>query len=382
MKAKLNACQCRLCGTSLNDKPIISMQPFPKAAQYYPTPEEFSSDKGIILNVFQCINCELVQLKIEPVSYYKEVITAASLSLKAKNARLLEIKNFVSEFELIGRRAIEIGCGKGDMLDVIEEAGLIPLGLEFGAASIKEAQRKLKNVQCGYINDFNIDNKLPVFFSFNFLEHQPDVKKFINAINQITTKDAVGYITVPNLTYLLNSKCLYEFVADHLVYFTEKTLTRAFEFNGFDVIRCEIINNGNDILAVVKKRQQIDLSPNIVEVETLAENLNLLVASYVKQGKKIAIWGAGHRSLALMAISHLNQIEFIVDSADFKQGKYSPVMFNKIVSPHILEHSDVDAVIVMVPGIYPQEVLATLKTFQRKMDAYKLEENKLIKINI
>jgi 2-polyprenyl-3-methyl-5-hydroxy-6-metoxy-1,4-benzoquinol methylase len=382
MESKQGVSHCRLCYSALYSKPILSLQPFPKAAQFYPEPEEFSQDKGIILDVYQCLACELVQLKILPVDYYREVITAASLSPNAKQARLAEMKTFSKDYQLANKTALEVGCGKGGMLDVIAEAGFQSIGIEYSPSSTEKARSQGRNVVCTYLDDYQPSEKVEVFFSFNYLEHQPDVKKFIAAIDNITTDDAIGYITVPNLDYLLKSKCLYEFVADHLVYFTQKTFTRAFESNGFDVLRSELINNGNDILAIVKKRQQIDLTPDINEIVTLAKELNILVNSQIAEGKKVSVWGAGHRSLALMSISQLNQIEFIVDSADFKQGKYSPVMFNKIVSPQTFEQSDVDVVIVMVPGIYPQEVLATLRTYERKIEAYTLEGNRLVKAQL
>ena len=369
---------CRLCAASIKDKPIISMQPFPKAAQFYPEPKEFSSDTGIVLDVYQCRSCGLVQLRGEPVPYYKEVITAASLSPHAKQARLKEMIDFVQAHQLEGKTALEIGCAKGDMLDVVSEAGLTPIGLEFSPTSVAVGQKKGRKIICDYINDYKPKTKADVFFSFNYLEHQPNPKSFIEAIDRVTTDNAIGYVTVPNLEYLLASKCLYEFVADHLVYFTQKTLTLAFESNGFDVLNCTLINNDNDILAVVKKRKILDISHYITEINELKINLNKLVDRYVDQGKKIAVWGAGHRTLALLSISQINKIEFIVDSADFKQGKYSPVMFSKIVSPQELEHSDVHAVIIMVPGIYPEEVLKTVQAFDRHIDAYLLKGNHLI----
>jgi SAM-dependent methyltransferase len=355
------------------------MSPFPKAAQFYPTKDQFKDDAGITLDVFQCSACSLVQLSIEPVEYYKEVITAASLSPKAKAARLTEIETFLQTYHLKGKRALEIGCARGDMLDVIDEAGLYPTGLEFSPSSVDIGRKRGRTIHCDYINTYNPNEKADVFFSFNYMEHQPSPKDFIQSIHRVTSNDAMGYITVPNLSYLLDSKCLYEFVADHLVYFTPQTLRLAFENNGFDVLNCELINNNNDILAIVKKRTPLHIHDHIAEVDQLKSELNKLVNQYADHGKKIAVWGAGHRTLALLAISQINKIAFIVDSADFKQGKYSPIMFSKIVSPQTLEESDVDSIIIMVPGIYPDEVLKTVQGFARKLDVYMLKGNSIIR---
>ncbi|HEY9078871.1 methyltransferase domain-containing protein [Magnetovibrio sp.] len=372
---------CRLCSSPLNAPPIINMQPFPKAAQFYPREDEFAEDTGIVLDVFQCPSCGLVQLKIDPVDYFKEVITAAVLSPHAKQTRLKEMNAFVDRFDLKGKKALEIGSAKGEMLDVMVEAGLDPTGLEYAPQSVEHALKHGRNMHRGYIDDFVPVSKADVFFSYNYLEHQPDTKAFIQSIYRVTTPDAIGYVTVPNLEYLLASKCLYEFVADHLVYFTKSTLSLAFEMNGFEVLSCQTINNDNDIEIIVRKRRNLDLSPYVAEVDKLATELFELVDRYKRDGKKIAVWGAGHRTLALLAISRLTEIAFIVDSADFKQGKYSPVTFNKIVSPGELEASDVDAVIIMVPGLYPQEVLKTVRGFDRKLEAYILKGNELVAVD-
>lgn len=381
MKHKENSECCRLCSAALTEAPIISMEPFPKAAQFYPREDEFAQDIGIVLDVFQCPSCGLVQLKIDPVDYYKEVITAAVLSPHAKLTRLTEMNAFVDRFGLRGKKALEIGSARGDMLEVMAEAGLDAMGLEYAPKSIEYAKGKGRNIHLGYINDFNPEAKADVFFSYNYLEHQPDAKAFIQSVHRVTTPDAIGYVTVPNLEYLLASKCLYEFVADHLVYFTQRTLSLAFEMNGFDVLSCQAINNDNDIEIIVQKRRQLNLSSYVAEVDDLSVRLNELVAQYAATGKKIAVWGAGHRTLALLAISRINKIEFIVDSADFKQGKYSPVMFNKIVSPKDLEASDVDAIIIMVPGLYPEEVLKTVRKFNRKLDVYILRGNDIVAVD-
>ena len=54
----------------------------------------------------------------------------------------------------------------------------------------------------------------------------------------------------------------------------------------------------------------------------------------------------------------------IVDSAEFKQGKYTPATHIPIVSPDMLDTDPVDAVII-IAGSYSDEVV---RTIQRKYD--------------
>ena len=100
-----------------------------------------------------------------------------------------------------------------------------------------------------------------------------------------------------------------------------------------------------------------------------------------KKNKKIAIWGAGHRTLALLALAQLKNIFFIVDSAKFKQNKFSPINFTKIVSPQNLDNRNIDLLIVMLPGIYPDEVINKLLRQKVSYKLAKLINNKIKFIN-
>ena len=111
------------------------------------------------------------------------------------------------------------------------------------------------------------------------------------------------------------------------------------------------------------------------EVEKLIDNLKNLIKDCKRKKMKVAIWGAGHRTLALLALSKIKDIEYIVDSAKFKQGRYSPVMNTKIVSPEILTKDKIDLLIIMVPGIYPDEVIKNVKNMNIDISLAKLKDN-------
>ena len=387
----MNSNKCRLCNSKLFTRSLLQLRGMPKAAQHFPNKNEFAEDKGITLNVFQCTECSLVQLNIDPVDYFREVITAASFSEKTRLARLDLMKKFISRFHLQEKKILEVGSGKGDMLDILKDAGAVAIGIEASSESVEAGQSAGRKMVTGYIGEIDKIEGSPfdAFVSFNYIEHMPNPGVIINKIYNNMTTEGVGFVTVPNLEYLLRTKCFYEFVADHLSYFTKQTLKYAFESNNFKVLDCYTINNDNDILAVVKKKKSkeievsikkkepINISGYFKEVEDLMKNLNQIVNRYKTENKKIAVWGAGHRTLALLALSKLSKIDYIVDSAKFKQGKFSPVLHLRILPPETLQKEKVDLVIVMVPGIYPDEVISTVKKMDVASDIAKLKDNKI-----
>ena len=376
---ELNVSCCHLCGSELFSEPVLQLKGMPKAAQYYPEKSEFSNDIGITLEIRQCSSCGLVQHRMTPVDYYKEVITAATLSEKSRLSRLNQMKGFAEKFGLMGEKVIDIGTGKGEMLDVLKEAGLKASGIEASLESVKVGKAAGRQMIHGYIGDMNVieDSPFDAFILLNYLEHLPKLGAVIRNIYKNTIANAVGFITVPNLDYLLKTRAFYEFVVDHISYFTKSTLTHAFEANGFDVLECQIINEDNDIAVTVRKKSALDLLPQYGEVELLIKSFRKIIADYKSKGKKIAVWGAGHRTLALLALIKENGIEYIVDSAKFKQGKYTPVSHLDIMPPEYLKKEKVDLVIVMVPGLYPGEVLKTLKQMDIGAEVAALRDNKI-----
>ena len=124
--------------------------------------------------------------------------------------------------------------------------------------------------------------------------------KFICSIHN-SKEGGIGLVTVPNLNYLLETKSFYEFVPDHLSYFTKITLQLLFQQNNFEIIECNLINNKNDIQILIKKSKEkktlIENSPKILElkkdyqeVEKLISDLQRISKKYKSEGKKIAVW--------------------------------------------------------------------------------------------
>lgn len=374
---------CHLCNGKLFPNPVLELSGMPKAAQYYPEKNEFDDDRGVVLTIRQCSSCGLVQHTMRPVDYFKEVITAATLSEKSRLSRLNQMKDFSAKFNLAGKKVVEIGTGKGEMVEVINEAGMIGAGLEFSEESVKMGSASGRKIIQGYIGEADKIKDAPfdAFISLNYLEHLPQPGQVIQNIYRNTTNDAAGFVTVPNFEYLLKTKSLYEFVPDHISYFTQKTLTHAFETNGFEVLECRLINEDNDIAVTVKKRKPLNLTEDYKDVEALIKDFRNIIADYKSKGKKVATWGAGHRTLTFIALSKVKDIEYVVDSAKFKQGKFTPVSHFKIMPPNYLKEKKVDLVIVMVPGLYPSEVIKILKEMNTGARIASLQDNKIEFIN-
>jgi 2-polyprenyl-3-methyl-5-hydroxy-6-metoxy-1,4-benzoquinol methylase len=354
--------KCRVCGHEFFEKPLLRYENMPKAAQYLPDAGTIENDKGVDLEACQCSGCGLVQLNNEPVPYYKEVIRASAFSGGMKDFRMKQFHDFVEKYSLKRKKVIEIGCGRGEFLSIMQQSGVEAYGLEYSEASVTQCVNDGLKVSRGFVQraaerlDFA---PFDAFFTLNYLEHLPDPNSFLSGIHFNLADDAIGLVEVPNFDMILRNKLFSEFIPDHLFYFTRETLNTALMLNGFEIIDCKEEWYDYLISVVVRKRKKLDLSDFYKYQTKLAGDIEKFINCF--GGRKVAVWGAGHQALAIISMMRLaDKIMYVVDSAPFKQGKYTPATHVPIVSPENLVSDPVDAVIVMA-GSYSDEVSKLLR---------------------
>lgn len=352
----------------------------PSGAQKLPDSGSLTSDKGVNLEVCQCSKCGLVQLNNEPVSYYREVIRAAAYSEEMRRYRQNQFNNFLDMHSLLGKNTIEIGCGRGEYLSILSEAGAEAYGIEYSQDAVQACNEKGLRVTQGFVDNFDqkiTNGPFNAFFIMSFLEHLPNPNSTLQGIHNNLTKDAVGLIEVPNFDMILTNNLFSELIIDHLFYFTKETLTSTLSYNGFEVIDCKSTWNNYILSATVRKRTPTNLSMFRSYQKQIGKDLSRYIARF--QQNRVAVWGAGHQSLTVLAMSDLNgKIQYVIDSAPFKQGKFTPVTHIPIVSPKRLKEDPVDAVIVMAAA-YSNEVADILRTDHPDIQNVVILENSKLK---
>ena len=349
---------CRVCGGRFFELPLIQYRDMPAVAQNMPDAAALQDDHGVDLDVVQCAACGLVQLTSDPVPYYREVIRATGVSDEMTQHRLDQFKNFVHDHGLLGRRVLEVGCGRGEYLSLMKQVGADASGMEYGAESVARCRELGLNVRQGFIGDPAPAGEEPfdAFFILSYLEHLPEPSVALRAMADRLVPGGVGLIEVPNFDMMLAKKMFLELMRDHLLYFTRETLVSTLQFNGFEVVECKVSWHDYIISAVVEKRRPLDISDFEQHQAMLTQQLQDLVARYGRG--RVA---AGHQALAFRALADLGvKIKYVVDSAPFKQGRYTPVTHIPIVAPARLDEDPVDAVVVLA-GSYSDEVAGIIR---------------------
>jgi len=343
---------CRLCGTLLSEEPVIKLENVPRGAQVFPTAEQLHEDFAINLDIYQCSSCGLVQLGGESSVIYADQVTSAhGYSPKMLAHRKEQARNFVTKFDLRGKKAIEVGCGDGHFMELLAEMGAQAFGIEPSAKSAELGLQKGLKIQAGYLkkNSLLEDATFDAFVTMHVLEHIPNPNEFLQAIHENLGPGAVGLIEVPSFEKALESQRVYDFLADHLSYFTVETLKLALEKNGFEILDIERNWGGEHIVAMVQKQEQNSLNLLSKSVQQLSRELSEFIDSYVSVGRGVAIWGASHHGMTLLSLTKPQGLTYVVDSSPHKQGRFTPAFHLPIVPPNHLLQEPVDAVIIMAP---------------------------------
>ena len=348
--------KCRICDGEFFEKPILSLKNMPESAQGFLAYK--SDNQTMDINIVQCKFCGTIQLDCEPVSYYRDVIRFGGDSIA--DIRRKQLKEFIEKYNLENKKIVEVGASNGDFLKILNEFNVNCLGIEHSQKNINFARKLGLNVEKNFLENENTIIKgapFDAFVQFNFMEHQPEPNTIMQAIYNNLTADGVGFITVPNCDYLFDNGVFCQVIRDHLIYFSKESLFFFIQKNGFNISKYFLVNNDSHGVFIEKRSLNINNKFDLV-----FDKLYNDICSYIKNYKKVAVWGAGHEALAILSCYNLHdKIEYVIDSATSKQGKFTIGSNIKIISPMEAYKNIVDAIIIIAMD-YINEIKKLIET--------------------
>lgn len=395
---------CIACGHALS--PLMTLDDMPESAQNIPAASELAEDHPLSLTLCQCPSCGLVQFDTEPVDYYRDVIRAGGgtrTMTRLRHEEYARLLTAMQEHHIHGRRIVEVGCGRGEFLRMWQNLAEDPegaaalardqerdplsgqpnaaplhlVGLEHKPSLVEEANAVADKKYRVYEGFATGDVRYPegpfdAFVQFNFLEHQPDPCDMLRNIGRNLKPQALGLITVPSFEYILRYNGYYELLRDHIANYTEFTLQKLLQDCGFELLSMDLVNR-DTIEAIVRKADPDELSElhysgRLIDVSALRDSYDRLSASvnahidHLSESRRtMAIWGASHQGFTLAATTKLGgRVEYIIDSAPFKQGRFSPASHIPIVAPDYAVAHPVDEILIVAPG-YTDEIASIIR---------------------
>jgi len=368
---------CPSCGSKevglfyhLENVPVHSVQIIRKV-------EEAKSFPVGDIDLGCCRQCGFVSnysYDAELQDYSNEYESTQSFSGTYNQFALGLVDNLVNQFGVFQKTVLEIGCGQGELLNLIAENGNNKcIGFDPAFANEICLHPSVRIFQ-DYYDEKYAGMYADAVICKMTLEHIFPVKEFIEKIRMLFhNENQLFFIQVPNAGKVFSDLAFWDVYYEHCSYFTKESLIDLLIRCGFEVISAEL---GYDdqylmIVARVKQSNRIRTGLNHKAIEDIrAIQFGHLIESRLENWKELfykakhregVLWGGGSKAVAFLTTLQINsEISCVVDVNPRKENTYLPGTGHKVVLPEYLEKLKPDFVIIMNP-IYFKEIKQYLK---------------------
>lgn len=354
---------CRLCGNpKLSLLVDLGCQPIAHRLLEKPEPE-FKHP----LTLHYCEQCGLGQIcdPIAPEVLYKGYNYCFS-AWKPEPHRETELDLLCAHRP--NAKIFEIGCNDGLFLEQLKLRGQpLCVGLEPNrfAKKIATEQRGL-HVYETFLNEATCEQALRQFGKFDLviarqvLEHVSDIELFFRCVHLLLADDGMVFIDVPDVGPGLRvGDCTIAW-EEHVNYFTDNVLLRAFDRFGFAPVEQRKFNYSGGTLAVLARQKKDsknftatqDFLPLAKTFAARVQNYREQITSALTGAKKafdqVVIYGVGCRACALVNGLNLGGVlDFAVDDQVERQGKLMPGSQLAIKSPQMLARPGAKSLVIL-----------------------------------
>ncbi|TDO02659.1 class I SAM-dependent methyltransferase [Sunxiuqinia elliptica] len=289
---------------------------------------------------------------------------------------ITEVTNrFIDKYEVREKDVIEIGCGKGDFINLICELGNnrgvgIDPAYEEGRSTPQPNVRFIKEFYSSNHGDLEAD----VITCRHTMEHIHTTGDFVKTIRESVKgrDDVTVLIEVPSIVRILNIQAFWDIFNEHCSYFSPGSLARLFRMNQFEVLDAYLEYDSQYLFLEAKPVEQTSAKVHPLEetvdelrksVDEFVVKINEQLSSWREQltamketGKKVVVWGGGSKSVGFLTqFDDLKAIQHVVDINPHMQGNYIPGIGIQYIGPDQLKAVNPDTVIIM-NGVYKEEI--------------------------
>ncbi len=288
----------------------------------------------------------------------------------------------IDNYDLHEKKILEIGCGKGEFLAMLCEAGNNS-GIGFDPAFVPERKPQISRGQVEYIADLYSEKYADIEADFVVckmtLEHIPQTREFVSTLRRaLGDRGETGvFFQIPEVFRILRELAFWDIYYEHCSYFSAGSLARLFRKCGFDVL--DLWTDYDDQYLMIEARPGVSgpLIPPLPQeddlpqlfplagyfsqsVKTCLQTWQTRISEYHRDGLHVVLWGGGSKAVAFLStLGIAEEIEYVVDINPHKHGSFIAGSGQEVVAPEFMKEYHPDIVIVMNP-VYVEEIRATL----------------------
>ncbi|GMQ86124.1 MAG: class I SAM-dependent methyltransferase [Acidimicrobiia bacterium] len=373
------AVTCRACGGA-DIEPFYEVASIPsQTCVLLDTAEEAAAYPTGSIALGFCTDCGFIENTVfdpQDIDYSQPTEESQAFSPEFQRFAAALASDLVERHRLEGRTVLEVGCGKGDFLQLLARSGIANgIGIDPGYLPNREADgAALRFVREWYGPD-DVGLTGDLVLSRHLLEHIPNVAEFAGWLVASTrASPGAGLFTeVPDVRRVLREGAFWDVYYEHCSYFTLGSLGRMLRKTGLRLERLEMGFGDQYLLADAVPGDMTDPHPAEEPVADLAVDVAGFAteaaqrvadwrATIERQDGHVAVWGGGSKAVAfLAAVGAAAGAVTVVDINAHKQGKFLPGTAIEVKPPRVLVARNPQLVIPMNP-IYESEIRSDLAT--------------------
>lgn len=380
---KLTRCLC--CD---NDRlePIFDLGQQPLANSFKATANEAEETYPLAVQV--CPDCWHMQLTdaVDPTIIFKNYLYVSGTS-----RTMLEYFDWFSKFVVeympdgypVGS-VLEIGCNDGSQLNYFKKMGYETWGID-PAENIYPTSSKNHNIICDFLNDDSID-KIPAVFDIlyaqNVFAHNDNPTEFLKLLRRKMNHHSLLFIQNSQCDMIANGEfdTIYH---EHRSFYTHSSMAALAERAGLHIIDFVkgTIHGGSGIYVLSRDMEKPARLKNLIDLETAAglhkmdtyhkwaRNSEILVTDLVtainyqrkNQNRLVVGYGAPAKGMTLLNYGNID-LDFIIDDAPLKQGRFTPGTGIPVVSiDHLDKHKHREICFVPLAWNFYDEIVGRIK---------------------
>lgn len=328
--------------------------------------EALDFSRGQIDLVF-CAACGFVHNRaFEPrLTEYSERYVSTQTWSETFNAYQVDLADRLDRrFGLRGRRVVEIGCGRGEFLDLLSDRfGVEAIGVD-PAAIARRADQPGPSFIADYLTiETATDLKADVLVCKMTLEHIADVRGFASMLRAVAANNPqMGlFVEVPDITRILEENAYWDIYYEHCNYFSQTSLHRLLSDSGFGAIEIGT-EYGDQYLAAFADASapaaRVDATGAgyfewqglrfAKEVDASVRAWNAELSQRAAAGERIVLWGSGSKAVSFLGVlTDPATVDAVVDINPDRHGKFIAGTGHEIIAPARLVDLRPDCVVVM-----------------------------------
>ena len=384
--------KCRLCNSS-------DLFTFYKLIDTPPA-NHFVKDKlyqeRIPLSLTKCNKCSHIQLLeiINPSYLYSNYYYVSSTSKTMIEHLKTMVINFTTRFNIHKNdNILEIGSNDGTSIKSLIDYGFSNVIGVDPAENLKEKHDL--PIICDFfgknilINSDIIGKKFKLIFSFHACAHIEDIQDVFETVYKLLDDDGVFIIEVGYFGEVVRQKNFDVVYHEHIDYHTCTAMdnfTRKNNMILFDISQNNIQSGSIQFYICKNNHYKREVSENVSElinneihnqifdydylnnwkndIITTGRILNIMLTSFIKEGKTIAGYGASAKSTTFLYQYNITSdiISYIVDDNLLKQNTYSPGLHIPIKPRSHLNIQKVDFIIILSWN-FTKEIIQILEPY-------------------